>query len=253
MIDLHSHILHGVDDGARTLADSVEIARAAVAAGITTIAATPHVRDDWPTDAGVMEYRVAELRDELRIAEVDLGLRTGGEISFDWLSRLTTEELRRFGLGGTRYLLVETPYYGWPLGLPDAMVSLRDEGIAPVLAHPERNGEVQADPERLARLVDYGVLVQVTAASVDGRMGRRAQECGLHLIQTGLAHLISSDAHHASVREVGMVAAAEAVGGGDLAQWLTLDVPGSILADEPPPPRPQGGTSGGWLGRLLGS
>jgi protein-tyrosine phosphatase len=253
MIDLHSHILHGIDDGARTLADSVEIARSAVAAGISTIAATPHVRDDWPTDAGVMEYRVAELRSELQLAGVAIDVRTGGEISFDWLARLSTADLRRFGLGGTRYLLVETPYYGWPLGLPDAIVSLRDEGIAPVLAHPERNGEVQADPERLGRLVEYGVLVQVTAASVDGRMGRRAQECGLQLIQMGLAHLIASDAHHASVREVGMAAAADAVGGGDLAQWLTLDVPSAILADELPPPRPQGGTSGGWLGRLLGS
>jgi tyrosine-protein phosphatase YwqE len=84
-------------------------------------------------------------------------------------------------------------------------------------------------------------------------MGRRAQECGLELIQMGLAHLIASDAHHASVREVGMAAATDAVGGGELAQWLTLDVPSAILADELPPPRPQGGTSGGWLGRLFGS
>ena len=108
-------------------------------------------------------------------------------------------------------------------------------------------------PLVLRPLVELCVLVQVTAASVDGRMGRRPQECGLRLIQLGLGHLISSDAHHASVREVGMVAAADAVGGGELAQWLTVDVPAAILADELTPPRPQGGTSGGWLGRLLGS
>ncbi len=175
MIDLHSHILRGIDDGARTLEDSLEIARAAVSDGITVIAGTPHVRDDWPTDAGVMEHRVAELRAELQLAGIPLDVRAGGEIAIEWLARLSVEELRRFGLGGNpRYLLVETPYYGWPLGLEDALFSLRASGIRPVLAHPERNAEVQAQPERLVSLVQSGALVQVTAASVDGRIGRRA-------------------------------------------------------------------------------
>jgi protein-tyrosine phosphatase len=113
MIDLHSHILRGIDDGARSLEDSLEIARAAVADGITLIAGTPHVRDDWPTDAGVMEYRVAELNAELAQARIPLEVRTGGELALEWLARLSIDELRRFGLGGNpRYLLVETPYYG---------------------------------------------------------------------------------------------------------------------------------------------
>ena len=150
MIDLHSHILRGIDDGARTLEDSLEIARAAVADGIQLIAGTPHVRDDWPTDAGVMEYRVAELNDELGRTGIPLDVRRGGEIAYEWLGRLEIDELRRFGLGGNpRYLLVETPYYGWPLALADRLFSLRAQGVNPVLAHPERNAEVQANPERL--------------------------------------------------------------------------------------------------------
>jgi len=254
MIDLHSHILRGIDDGARSIEESLEIAQAAVADGITVMAGTPHVRDDWPTDAGVMEYRVAELRDELAGAGIALDVHKGGEIAFEWLDRLSVEELRRFGLGGNpAYLLVETPYYGWPLGLADKLFSLRASGITPVLAHPERNAEVQAYPSRLAQLVEAGVLVQVTAASVDGRIGKRAQETGLLLVQQGLAHLLASDAHHASVRAVGMAAAAQAVGGGDLARWLTLDVPSAILGDTPIPPRPQGGGKGRWLGRLFGA
>jgi protein-tyrosine phosphatase len=257
MIDLHSHILRGIDDGARTLEDSLEIARAAVADGISAIAGTPHVRDDWPTDAGVMEYRVAELNTELRQAGIPLEVRQGGEIAIEWLARLPTDELRRFGLGGNpRYLLVETPYYGWPLGLADSLFSLRAEGITPVLAHPERNAEVQAHPERVAQLVESGVLVQVTAASVDGRIGRRAQETGLRLVREGIAHLLASDAHHASVREVGMSTAARAVGGGDLGQWLTWDVPAAILGDTPIPPRPDGGGGSrgtSLLGRLFGA
>jgi protein-tyrosine phosphatase len=251
LIDLHSHILHGVDDGARTLEDSLDIARAAVSDGTTVIAGTPHVRDDWPTDAAVMEHRVAELRAELQQVGIPLDVRAGGEIAIDWLTRLPIEELRRFGLGGNpRYLLVETPYYGWPSVLADLLFSLQTAGIRPVLAHPERNAEVQARPQCLVPLVKEGVLVQVTAASVDGRIGRRAQQCGLVLVERGLAHLLASDAHHASVRAVGMAAAAKAVGGGALAEWLTWEVPGAIVDDLPLPPRPES-TRRGLLGRLF--
>jgi protein-tyrosine phosphatase len=247
MIDLHSHILPGLDDGARTLSDSIDIARAAVEDGITVIACTPHVRDDWPTEAETMEQRVGELRAGLEAAHVFLDVRPGGELALDWAVKLTAEELRRFGLGGSRYLLIETPYHGWPLHLPDILLSLRDRGFVPVLAHPERNVEVQARPERLAPLVEAGVLVQVTAASVDGRIGRRAAECGHRLIRARLAHMLASDAHHASVRAVGMAAAAGAVGGGALGEWLTRAVPAAILADAEIPPRP----SSSWIGRLL--
>ncbi len=255
MIDLHSHILRGIDDGPRTMEESLEIARAAVADGIRAIAGTPHVRDDWPTDAGVMEYRVAELRSELEQAGIDLDIRPGGEIAHEWLARLPPQELRRFALGGNpRYLLVETPYYGWPLGLADQLFALRASGITPVLAHPERNAEVQSRPDRLVQLVEGGVLVQVTAASVDGRIGKRAQECGLGLVRDELAHLLASDAHHAPVRAIGMSAATKAVGGGALADWLTWDVPAAILGDTPIPPRPEGGGSrAGWLGKLFGA
>ena len=252
MIDLHSHILPGLDDGARAPGDSLGIARAAVADGITAIAGTPHVRDDYPTDAAVMEARVAELQVELARTEIPLDVRPGGELSIEWLKRLPLEELRRFGLGGNpRYLLVETPYYGWPLGLPDQLVSLLEQGIVPVLAHPERNAEVQVDPGRLVPLVRSGVLVQVTAASVDGRIGRRAEACGLDLIEHGLAHLIASDAHHASVRAVGMSAAGKAVGNEALARWLTTDVPAAIVGDTDLPERPTGGLRRPRLRKLL--
>jgi protein-tyrosine phosphatase len=251
MIDLHSHILPGLDDGARTLADSIEIARAALDDGITVIAGTPHVRDDWPTDAESMEQRVDELRAELEASKVPLDVRRGGEIALDWSFKLSVDELRRFGLGGSRYLLVETPYYGWPLQLPDLLLSLRDQGLVPVLAHPERNVEVQTRPERLIPLVEGGVLVQITAASVDGRIGRRARDCGLGLIRAGLAHLLASDAHHASVRAVGLSAATDAVGGGALGEWLTSGVPAAILADAEIPPRPSSGRPG-WIGRIFG-
>jgi protein-tyrosine phosphatase len=251
MIDLHSHILRGIDDGARTLDDSLDIARAAVSDGIVTIAGTPHVRDDWPTDAGLVEERVVELRLELELAGVRLEVRAGGEIALPWLTRLSTADLRRFTLGGSRFLLVETPYYGWPLELPDRLLALQEQGFTPVLAHPERNAEVAANPRVLVPLVESGVLIQVTAASLDGRIGRRAEECARLLIREGLAHLLASDAHHASVREVGMAEAATRVGNPALARWLTWDVPAAILADENIPLRPRVRSGRRWLDWLL--
>jgi protein-tyrosine phosphatase len=251
MIDLHSHILRGIDDGARTLADSLDIARAAVTDGIVAIAGTPHVRDDWPTEAALMEERVAELRDALEAGGIPLEVVSGGEIAISRLPVLDPAELGRFALGGSRYLLVETPYYGWPLALPDLLVSLCHQGFVPVLAHPERNAEVAANPQVLVPLVESGVLIQVTAASLDGRIGRRAFDCARLLIREELAHLLASDAHHASVREVGMGEAAARVGHPVLARWLTWDVPAAILADEKIPLRPRVKSGRRWLDWLL--
>jgi protein-tyrosine phosphatase len=251
MIDLHSHILRGIDDGARTLDDSLDIARAAVRNGIVAIAGTPHVRDDWPTEATLMEERVAELRAALEADGIPLDVVSGGEISIGRLTLLDPDELRRFALGGSRYLLVETPYYGWPHVLPQLLYSLQNQGFAPVLAHPERNPDVAERPQVLVPLVESGVLIQVTAASLDGRIGRRAFECARLLIREGLAHLLASDAHHASVREVGMAEAATRVGNPALARWLTWDVPAAILADEKIPLRPRVKSGKRWLDWLL--
>jgi protein-tyrosine phosphatase len=240
VIDLHSHILPGIDDGPVTLAGSLELARAAVADGIRVIAATPHVRDDYPTTAGQMEAAVEDVRAALAAEDVPLDVRPGGELDLERLS-LPHEELLRFGLGGsTMHLLVETPYAGWPLDLCERLFRLHAGGFVPVLAHPERNADVQADPGgRLGPLVESGTLVQLTAASVDGRLGRRARETSGRLLELGLAHLIASDAHTPAVRAVGMSAAAAAVGDGALARWLTHDVPAAIVAGEQPPPRPR--------------
>jgi protein-tyrosine phosphatase len=215
------------------------MARTALADGIIAVAATPHVRDDWPTSPDLMEARVADLRAALADADLGLRLLTGGEIDLYQLRTLPEAELRRFGLGGNpHFLLVEFPYYGWPLGLLDDVLGLQQRGITAVLAHPERNAEVQADPERLRSLAESGALCQVTAASLDGRIGKRSRACGLLLVETGLAHLIASDAHTPDVRGIGMSGAAHSVGDEELARWLTHDVPEAIAAGTPMPPRP---------------
>lgn len=252
MIDLHSHVLPGVDDGAADIEQSLEIARAAVADGVTVLAATPHVREDFPTDAATMERLLAEVRSAIAREGLPLLLVGGGELSLEAAASLPADERRRFGLGGNpRYLLVEMPYHGWPLDIGRRLFELRAGGVTAVLAHPERNAEVQAHPERLEPLVADGLLVQVTAASLDGHSGRHARRTALLLVQRGLAHLIASDAHAGTVREAGLRAARAAIGDPLLAEWLTDGVPGAIVRGEPIPPRPHT-TPPGLLARLLG-
>jgi protein-tyrosine phosphatase len=240
VIDLHSHILPGLDDGVQTVEESVELARVAAASGIEAIAGTPHVRDDWPTTPEAMEAALGVVRAAVEAAGVAIRVLPGGELALPELGRREPEELRRFGLGGNpAYLLVETPYYGWPLDVEERFFQLRTLGITGVLAHPERNGEVQADPARIARLVHAGALVQVTAASLDGRAGRRARATGLQLIEEGLAHVVASDAHAPAIRRAGLDGVAPALGDAELADWLTRGVPAAIVAGTELPPRPE--------------
>src|SRR5205085_8079600 len=178
------HILPGLDDGARTIEDSRELARTAAEDGVTAIAATPHVRADYPTTAGEMEAGVEELRRDFREQGIGLDVLHGGELDLDRLSTLDSDEIRRFTFAQTgRYALVEFPYSGWPLSVEAALWSLRGLGIVPVFAHPERNRAVQERPARLAELVDAGGLVQVTAASLDGRIGRSARATAEKLLR----------------------------------------------------------------------
>ena len=239
MIDLHSHVLPGLDDGAATLVESLAIARAAVADGVTVLAATPHVRDDYPTRAETMLELLAEVHVAIALEGIPLRLVGGGEVALELVSRLSFDELRRFGLAGNPgYLLVESPARGWVPEVGRLLAELRRNGITPVLAHPERNNVVQERPELLASLVADGVLVQVTAAAIDGRFGERARATACALVRQGLAHVLASDAHGGGVRQIGLSAAAAALGDPDLARWLTEGLPGAILRQEPLPERP---------------
>jgi protein-tyrosine phosphatase len=163
----------------------------------------------------------------------------GGELDLAELDR-PDDELKRFGLGGSDvWLLVETPYLGWPLDLVERLFRLRLRGFRAVLAHPERNRDVQDRPELLDAVVAGGTLVQLTAASVDGRLGSRARRSARMLLDRGCAHLIASDAHVPEIRAVGMRAAVRELGDDRLAHWLTVAVPYAILDGTEPPPRPE--------------
>jgi protein-tyrosine phosphatase len=247
VIDLHSHLLPGLDDGAESLDEALEIAGTMAADGVRIVVGTPHVREDYPTTAREMTAALAAVREAVAAAGIPIDVRGGGEIALDALDWLRPEERAGFGLGGNPHaLLVEYPYLGIPLGMPDRVWNLRSEGIRVVVAHPERNPDVQESPARIEPVVRGGALVQLTAASVEGRLGRDAQETSRALLEAGWAHLIASDAHTPDVRAAGLAGAAATVsewgGGGEagaaLAWWLVEGLPGSVLEGAPLPPRP---------------
>jgi protein-tyrosine phosphatase len=246
MIDLHAHILPGLDDGVATVEEACELARRAAADGVTAIAATPHVREDYPTTPAQMEAAVGALRQKLRVADIAVDILPGGEIALDRLSLLDREDLLRFSLAQSgRYLLIEFPYVGWPLALETSLWKVRAAGLVPIIGHPERNREVQERPGLLAPIVAGGTLVQLTAASLDGRLGPSSQRAARALLKDGAAHLIASDAHGAAVREAGLADAVVAVDDAKLARYLTEEVPAAIVAGGTLPMRPDRTTTRG--------
>ena len=233
MIDLHSHILPGIDDGARTLEEARDLARRSAADGVRAIAATPHVRADYPTGATQMEQGVAALRADFAAELIPVEVLTGGEVDLQALADLPPDDLRRFTLAGGSYLLLEFPYRGWPLGLDTAVHTLCADGLTPLLAHPERNPEVQDRPDRIEALVEAGARVQVTAASVDGRLDQASRSTAFQLFELGLVHVLASDAHGRRIREAGLAGAVRAIGDRALSDYLTNEAPAAIVAGEP--------------------
>jgi protein-tyrosine phosphatase len=242
VIDLHSHILPGLDDGAKTLDDSRAMAALAEAEGIAAIAATPHVRGDFPTTPEQMEERVGTLRVDFAQRGLHVDVLHGAELGVDVVPTLSRHDVRRFSIAqGGRYLLLEFPRFGWPLGLGRVVSDLGSDGVTAVLAHPERNADVQREPDRLRTLVDEGALVQLAAASLDGRLGRPVRAAALGLFDLRLAHLLASDAHAPGLREPGLAAAALAVGDEGLARYLTVEAPTAVVSGEDVPRAPARG------------
>jgi protein-tyrosine phosphatase len=238
LIDLHCHILPGLDDGARTIEESRGIGRIAAREGVTAIAATPHVGHGYATTVEQMERGVRELNRDFARERIGVTVLHGGEIDLDRLSTLADDEIGRFSLARTgRYVLVEVPLIGWPLYLDRRLFELRSSGLTPLLAHPERNREVQRNPAVLAPAASAGALIQITAASLDGRLGRRVKRACERLLELELAHVLASDAHTPTIRAAGLSSAVAALRDDGLARYLTEEVPAAIVAGESVPER----------------
>lgn len=243
MIDLHSHILPGLDDGAPDLAASVSMARFAAADGVHTMVATPHVREDFPYPLGEIHSRTAQLNEALRSRGTGLRVIKGAEVAVSKLLDLDDSTLGSLCLGDGPYVLVESPYQRATDLFEQSLFDLQVRGFQAVLAHPERSPSFQRHPDRLATLVERGVLCSITSASMSGRFGNTVQRFTRVLFERGLVHDVASDAHDSTKRPPGLLAGfrvleRELPGILDQAPWFTNDAPAAILAGERLPPRP---------------
>jgi len=243
VIDLHSHILFGIDDGPPTLDGSMAFARAAVACGTQTIAATPHIDGHFNLVPGDRDEPLAQLRAAIAEEELPLTVVNGAEIALDRYLDLGEDALASLRLGDGEFLLLECPLSSAAGAFDRFLSTLLSRGVRMLLAHPERCPDFQRRPERLAALVSGGALAQVTSASLSGRFGSTVQQAALHMLAEGLVHDLSSDAHDAARRgpdlQEGLEASArELPGSAALADWLTQDVPHAIINGGPIPRRP---------------
>jgi protein-tyrosine phosphatase len=233
LIDLHCHLLPGVDDGPESIADSVAMARVAADDGITTIVATPH-RSAWsysapPADAA---RRCDEVREACRQAGCLVEIALGGE---SYLVPDLADQVQSglaLTINGGRYLLVEWPYTQYPVFADDVLFGLQLRGIVPVIAHAERYNVVRRDVHWLESLVRRGIVIQVTAASLLGEQGPAARKLVETILAENLAHVIATDSHSVQRRAPRLRAAfdrASELVGPERARALVEDVPRLVL------------------------
>lgn len=256
MVDIHCHLLPGLDDGPDSMEDSVRMAEAAVADGVTHIVATPHANDNYPFDP----ERVRRFQEELQQrVGTRLKISTGCDfhLSYENLAAVRLDP-SRFTLNQKNYLLIEFADFALPPSLDDAMHQLQLAGLRLIVTHPERNPLVRARPERLHGWVTRGSFVQVTALSLLGRFGPQAQRAATQYLDCNLVHFIASDAHNLSGRPPKLREAYDLVAqrwGPEVAQALFRDNPlaaceGRALPYVPEPVEPGSGPSGGRKRRL---
>ncbi|MEO7910837.1 MAG: CpsB/CapC family capsule biosynthesis tyrosine phosphatase [Roseiflexaceae bacterium] len=257
MIDLHSHILYDMDDGALTLAESLAMARMAAMDGTRVLVATPHGPGSTACrryDQALIRARVGEINAALAAEQITLELVAGTEICYeaDVVERLKRGELLTYG--NTRTILLELSRNTIPPMLENTLFNVQVAGYRVVLAHPERIVEVQQDPNRLLPLIERGVIMQLTAAALLGDQGERLQIAAETLLTHGMAHILASDTHGLPPRRPPLLSAAReraaSLVGAEAATALVTSNPAAVLYGQPlrlAPARPV--TQHGWRRR----
>ncbi|WP_051471573.1 tyrosine-protein phosphatase [Patulibacter minatonensis] len=238
MIDLHCHILPGIDDGPDDLEGSLAMAREHVARGTSVVVATPHVGWDYPNTPEVIVTGVATVNRALQAEGIPLEVLPGAEVALTRAVDMSAEQLAALRLGGGPWLLLEAPISVDSPGIEGLVGLVQSRGVRVLLAHPERCASFHTDPELLSRLVAAGCLAQVTAGALTGFFGRTVEAAARRYLDAGLVHVVASDAHDATHRAPGMAEPMEAAGYAPLAPWMATHVPRALLEGVPVPPRP---------------
>lgn len=204
MIDIHCHILPGIDDGAKDLNDSLIMAKHAANEGIHTIIATPHLNHHYDNRKSLIETKVVELNKALQEENIDIEILVGQEprIYGEILADYEKNEIQT--LNNSQYLFIEFPSSQVPGYTEKLLFDIQMKGLTPIIVHPERNAELMERPEKLYNLVQKGALTQVTASSLGGYFGKKIKTFSEQLIEANLTHFIASDAHNVGNRSFKM-------------------------------------------------
>lgn len=240
MVDIHSHILFGLDDGARTIEDSLAMAEDAIADGITHVVGTPHSSNEHSFHFA----QVQAVRDELCARVGDrLKIATGCDFHLNPENiQAVRKDAKPFCINQKDYLLVEFNEFSIPPSMDQTLHELSIQGLHPIVTHPERNGILRTSPDRLRGWVHQGCFAQVTAGSLAGVFGPLAKERAWEWIDRGLVHFVSSDAHNTDRRPLKLKFAYDAVGdrcGEEKARALFIDNPLAAFEGQPLPYVPE--------------
>jgi protein-tyrosine phosphatase len=241
MVDIHSHILWGVDDGPASLDEAVRMCQASAGDGISCVVATPHAFDGVHTNhqVGFLDERVREMNEHLGgspVVKLGCELRMNHDIVKQVCADRTAPTL-----GGGPYVLIEFPHYVVPVGSERVFFELMTNSFRPVIAHPERNRTLMAEPHRFYNMVESGVLGQMDSGSIMGKFGSKTEKTARLMLEHGLIHFIASDCHNMRNRLPGLSEATSKVAGfvgKDVAARISTDNPAAVVEGKPLPWRP---------------
>ena len=236
MIDIHSHILPGLDDGSKSWDMTLEMCRLAIKDGITHIVATPHANDRYSYSRDRVRETIGELSAKIG-DQLSFGIGCDFHLSFENIEDAIAHP-RRYTIASGKYLLVELSDFGIPPQVDDGLLKLNAAGMIAIITHPERNAILQRRPERVLEWVNAGCLVQVTASAVSGYWGAIARRVALWLLEHRAVHVLATDAHDDKNRVPILSKARDAVAkrfDADFARSLVHDNPEAIVVGRPLP------------------
>ena len=231
MIDIHSHILPGIDDGSKSWDMTLAMCRLAAQDGITHIVTTPHADDTYTYSRDRVREVLNELSHKAAGDQLVFSIGCDLHLSFENIEDAIAHP-HRYTIAAKQYLLVELSDYGIPAQVNDGLFELQSAGMVPIITHPERNAILQQRPERILEWVDAGCLVQVTASAITGFWGPIPKRVALWLLEHDGVHVLATDAHDDKNRPPILSEARDAVSkrfGADVARALVLDNPTAVV------------------------